>query len=88
MKIIIGQNKVDFSTLKTGQTFIDPEYDNDTVLMVVEPAIDVDITTDREIAGREYAGYAVDLSTGAIIGYGSAEQVTPVDTILTVEKAY
>lgn len=88
MKIVIKESKgVKFGSLKEGQTFIDPEYeDGATILMVVMPALDVDITTDIAIADAEYAGYAVDLSSGMVLGYGSAEEVIPVDTTLTAEK--
>ena len=86
MEIIIKEKKdVEFGTLSTGQTFIDNEYDADTVFMVVKPTIDVKIETFRD-DNAEYFGYAVDLSKGRVYGYGSAEQVTPVSTTLTAER--
>lgn len=85
MKIIFSKKKeVEFSALTIGQTFMDTEYDDCAVFMVVEPAIDVDITSDRGDKAQ-YAGYAVDLTNGIIVGYGSAEQVIPVDATLTAE---
>lgn len=86
MKIEIKEKKkVTFDSLTVGQTFIDPEYDDSSVLMVVEPAIDIQLSTDREDDAR-YAGYAVDFSNGEIIGYGSAEEVIPVDTTLMARR--
>ena len=86
MEIIIKENeKVHFDTLKVGQTFIDPEYDDCDVLMVVGTTPDVKLSTDRN-DGAEYGGYAVDLSNGMILGYGTAEQVFPVVSTLTAER--
>ena len=86
MKIEIKEDKkVTFDTLRLGQTFLDPEYEERAVLMVVEPAIDINLSTDRE-DDAIYAGYAVDLSNGVIMGYGSAEEVVPVDTTLTARR--
>ncbi len=79
------KEKVQFDTLKIGQTFIDPEYDDYVVLMVVGTTPDVMVATDRD-DGAEYAGYAVDLSNGMILGYGSAEQIWPVDATLTADR--
>ena len=86
MKIEIKEKKrITFSTLMEGQTFMDIRYDDCVVLMVVKPALDINLTTDKDVGGQ-YAGYAVDLTNGIIIGYGSDEEVTPVDAALTAER--
>ena len=86
MKIEFKEKKtVVFDSLAMGQTFIDPEYDDGSILMVVEPAIDVQLTTDKE-DDVKYVGYAVDLSNGVIIGYESDEEVVPVNATLTAER--
>lgn len=80
MEILINDNrKVKFNTLMTGATFIDKEYDEDTIFMVVEPSIEVNITPDTDLVDvEEFCGYAVDLKNGGIMGYGPDEMVIPV----------
>ena len=87
MKIEIEEKKkVTFDILRAGQTFLDPDYDDSSVLMVVEPAIDILLENDMEDADAMYDGYAVDLSNGTIVGYRSAEEVVLVDATLTVRR--
>lgn len=81
------RNEVDFETLINGDTFIDYEYDHGAVLMVVEPMIEVDVTANKKITGgEEFYGYAVDLTTGALIGYNRTDKVVEVEAKLIVEK--
>lgn len=80
MEILINDNrKVKFNTLMVGATFIDKEYDEDTIFMVVEPSIEVNITPDTDLVDiEEFCGYAVDLKNGGVMGYGPDEMVIPV----------
>ena len=78
-------NFVDFSTINRGDTFIDPDYDEGTILMrVAVSCCDVILNTDTDITDN-YDGYAVDIQTGGIIGYYNSVEVIPVkaDVIVT-----
>lgn len=89
MKIIVNDTKkFKFEGLSVGDTFIDnQEFDEDTVLMVVDVCIDLILKPDRLITGSdEIYGYAVDLSSGTIYGYKADEMVIPVNSELTVTK--
>ena len=86
MKIVFNNfNEVKFSTIHRGGTFIDPEYDESTVLMRVEPCGDVVLETDEEISGS-YDGYAVDIQTGEVLGYCNNYKVVPVKAEIRVER--
>lgn len=76
---------VKFSELKDGSAFIDPDYDEDVVLIAVSPAIDVALGTDCEV-GMDYDGFAVDLSTGTVLGYDNGCEVIPVEAEIVVQK--
>ena len=89
MKITINDtNAKRFDSLCVGDTFIDyQEFDEDTVLMVVDTCIDLNLEPDRLIAGSdEIRGYAVCLGSGTIYGYKADEMVIPVKSELTVTK--
>lgn len=77
-----------FSDLYVGDTFIDTkEFDEDTVLMVVDVCIELKLEPDTLITGTdEIYGYAVDLSSGTIYGYKTDEMVVPVKSELTVTR--
>lgn len=78
------RNMLEFSELVAGDTFIDPEYDEETVLMVVDTCMDVVLKPDGEITKEgEYDGYAVDLTLGRIIGYNNFTTVFKVESKLT-----
>lgn len=76
---------VEFGKLKNGSTFIDPEYDEDTVLMRVDTCVDVDLGTDTDIS-EEFNGYAVNIQTGRIMGYYDTDKVVPVEAEVIVQK--
>ena len=81
------KNEVDFGILVAGETFIDYDYDENSVLMVVEPMIEVNLTTNKTVSGgKEFCGYAVDLDTGAIIGYHYDEKVIRADAKVIVKR--
>lgn len=89
MKITVNDtNAKEFCNLYVGDTFIDnKEFDEDTVLMVVDVCIDLKLEADTLITGTdEIYGYAVDLSSGTIYGYKADEMVIPVKSELTVTK--
>ena len=80
-------NSSEFSELVAGDTFIDPEYDEETVLMVVNTCIDLVLKPDGEITKEgEYDGYAVDLTLGRIIGYNNSATVFEVESKLTAYR--
>ena len=70
-------NLVDFSTIHRGDTFIDPEYDEGTILMRVTACCDVVLDTDTEITDT-FDGYAADIQTGEITGYYNDTKVIPI----------
>jgi len=80
MEILINDNReVKFNALMVGATFIDKNWGEDTIFMVVEPSIEVNITPDTDLVEvDEFCGYAVDLKNGGIMGYGPDEMVVPV----------
>ena len=81
------RNASEFSELVAGDTFIDPDYDDTTVLMVVDTCVDVVLKPDGEITKEgEYDGYAVDLTSGRIIGYNNSTEVFEVDSKLTTYR--
>ena len=86
MKAIFNNNReVEFKTLSAGNTFIDKEFDDNTVFMVIEPSIEVDITPDRNLVDEdEFYGYAVDLMHGGVYGFSSDDMVLPVEASLVV----
>ena len=86
MKVIFEENEVRFDTLKAGDTFIDNNYDRERVLVVVEPSLDVDVS-ESSLVEEEYAGYAVDLSGGALFGFTAETLVIPVKTEVTVFRS-
>lgn len=89
MKITVNNtNTKRFDDLYVGDTFIDnKEFDEDTVLMVVDVCIELKLEADTLITGTdEIYGYAVDLSSGTIYGYKADEMVIPVKSELTVTK--
>ena len=78
---------VRFDTLRHGNTFIDPDYDKDTIMMCVDTCCDVALTTNMDVKdGTEYDGFAVDIGTGIIIGYRDDDRVIPVNAEVVVEK--
>jgi hypothetical protein len=84
MKTTIKTNEVPFSKLKIGDTYIDKDFDEDEIFMVVEPSLDVMLLPDKEIVGdTEFCGYGVSLTTGAIYGYPESELVIPVRAEVT-----
>lgn len=88
MKVTIKEtNKVEFETLMPGKTFIDPEYDDCAVFMVVEPGIEIIIKPDTDIVDEdEFYGYAVNLNDGGLFGFGKNAEVIPVNAELTATK--
>lgn len=81
-------NLEEFGTLIEGETFIDPEYDEGTVLIVVKPMIEVILQANKDITdGDEFDGFAADLRSGAIIGYHNSDEIIPVSTELIVDKS-
>lgn len=86
MKITFKDTKfVEFGQLHNGSTFIDPEYDEGTVLMRVDTCVDVDLITDTDVS-EEFNGYAVDIQTGYIMGFYNSDKVIPVEAEVTVQK--
>lgn len=77
---------VRFNTLRHGDTFIDLDYDKDTIMMCVDTCCDVALTTDMGEADYEYDGFAIDVATGIIIGYHDDDKVIPVNAEIVVEK--
>lgn len=75
---------VEFGKLRNGDTFIDQEYDEDTVLVRVEACIDVVLETDEDT--DEYDGYAVDIQTGKVMGYYKNNKVTPIEAEVIVQR--
>lgn len=87
MEIVFNsKNEIDFELLIDGDTFIDPEYDDCAVMIVIKPMIEVDLKANKKIVDDDFYGYAVDLGTGALIGYKRTDKVIPVETKLTVER--
>ena len=76
---------VRFSQLRDGDTFIDPDYDEGTVLICVSASPDVVLGTDCE-AEADYDGFAVDLDSGIILGYDNDTKVIPVEAEVVVQK--
>lgn len=88
MEIVFNtKNEIDFEILIEGDTFIDPEYDDGAVMIVVKPMIEVDLKANKKIVDDEFYGYAVDLLTGALIGYNRTDKVIRVDAKLIVNKS-
>lgn len=86
MKITFKDSKfVEFGQLHNSDTFIDPDYDEDTVLMRVDTCVDIDLITDTGLSD-EYDGYAVDIQTGYIMGLYNSNKVVPVEAEVTVQK--
>lgn len=86
MKITFkNTNEVDFSTVHCGDTFIDQEYDEGTILMRIKPVSDVVLGTDTDITDT-FDGYAVDIQTGEIMGYYNDAKVIPVKAEVKVEN--
>ena len=88
MKVTIKEtNKVEFGTLRPGNTFIDPEFDDYAVFMVVEPGIEIIIKPDTDIVDEdEFYGYAVNLNDGGLFGFDKDTEVIPVNAELTATK--
>lgn len=89
MKITFKDSEkyVRFGELHRGDIFIDPDYDEDTVIMCVDTCCDVVLTTDADVCdGTEYDGFAVDLNTGTVLGYDNDYKVIPVNAEVVVEK--
>ena len=89
MKITVNDtNAKRFDDLYVGDTFIDnKEFDEDTVLMVVDVCIELKLEANTLITGTdEIYGYAVDLSSGTIYGYMADEMIIPAKSELTVTK--
>lgn len=85
MKITFkNTNEVDFSAIGYGNTFIDQEYDEGTILMCVRACCDVVLGTDTAIT-EDFDGYAVDIQTGEIMGYYNDAKVIPVKAEVRVE---
>lgn len=84
MKVNFKDNKVTFGTLKKGETFIDPDYDDEAIVIKVESFGDIHMTTDEDIAEKEYDGYGVDPCLGMVIGYYNDDEVIPVRAEVTV----
>jgi hypothetical protein len=77
-------NEVNFNTIHSGDTFIDQEYDEGTILMRVKTVCDVVLGTDTDITDN-FDGYAVDIQTGEIMGYYNDTKVIPVKAEVTVK---
>ena len=86
MKVNFKENEVRFDTLKPGDTFIDKEYDEESVLVVVEPSLDVDLC-ESKLVEEDYFGYAVDLSGGNLFGFTADTLVVQVKTEVTVFRS-
>lgn len=78
-------NVVNFSTIRCGGTFIDQDYDEDTILMRVKAYVDVVLGTDTAIS-EDFDGYAVDIQMGKIMGYYNYDEVIPVEAEVVVQK--
>ena len=87
MKITFKDSEkfVKFGELQDGSTFIDPDYDEDVVLIAISPALDVVLGTDCEL-DADYDGFAVDLNTGTVLGYDNSCKVIPVEAEVVVQK--
>ena len=86
MKIVFNNShEVNFSRVHRGDAFIDPEYDEGTILMCVEPCCDVVLRTDEDMH-TDYDGYAVDIQTGEILGYFNDTKIIPVKVEVRVER--
>lgn len=88
MKITFkDKNEVTFGTLSRGATFINPEYDEEEVFVLVEPVMDVDIKPDTDIVDEdEYYGYAVSIREGYLMGFTINDKVIPVEVEVIVER--
>ena len=86
MEINFKENEVRFDTLKAGDTFIDNNYDRESVLMVIAPSLDVDLC-ESSLVEETYAGYAVELCGGNLYGFTADTLVVPVKTEATVFKS-
>lgn len=86
MKVTFKDNEVRFDTLRVGQTFIDMDYDEDAVLMVVEASLDVDLGPSK-LVEEEIVGYAVELSGGGVYGFRADEMVVPVESEVIVKRS-
>lgn len=87
MKVNFKDSKVTFGTLKRGETFVDSEYDDEAVIVKVEPCGDIRMATDEDIAEKEYDGYGIDPCLGMIIGYYNDDEVVPVKAEVTVFRS-
>lgn len=78
------RNKVDFKTLTPGDTFIDPEYDETTIFVVIEETFDTRISSDLEDV--TFDGYAAALNEcGKVYGYQAEEKIIPVSLEVIVK---
>lgn len=84
MKVNFKDNVVTFDLLKKGETFIDPNYDDDTIIIKVEPCGDIHMTADEELTDKEFDGYGVDPHTGSVLGYYNEDEVIPIRAEITV----
>lgn len=80
----IDNNKqVKFQELKHGDTFIDPNYDDEAIFVVVRESLDVSIKP--EVESEEFFGYATAINdNGLVFGYKADEKVIPVDLKIIV----
>ena len=78
MKVTFKDSEITFGTLKKGDTFIDPDYDNEAVIIKVEPCGDVEMAGDAELIDDDFDGYGVDPYTGTVAGYYNSDKVIPV----------
>lgn len=76
---------VEFSKLRNGDTFIDQEYDEETVLVRVEACIDVVLEADEDVTDK-FDGYAVDIQSGRVMGYYKSDKVTPIEAEVVVQR--
>ena len=79
-----NSNEVDFRAISCGDTFIDPEYDEGTILLRVKAVCDVTLGTDPDFT--EFDGYAVDIQTGELQGYYNSNKVIPVRAEVEVKR--
>ena len=86
MKVTFKESEVKFCDLRVGDTFIDKDYDEEAVLLKVEPSLDVDICESSLVEG-EYTGYAVDIKGGGIYGFFGTEMVIPVESEVIINRS-
>ena len=84
MKVNFKDNIVTFDSLKKGETFIDPNYDDCAIIIKVEPCGDIHMTADEELTDKEFDGYGVDPHSGSILGYYNEDEVIPIRAEITV----